>query len=765
MILSLRLENWKSHSSSSFKFGKGTNILLGRMGSGKSSVLDALSFALYGTFPKMSRRDQAVENLVSMGSMAPYAAVALEFEKGGAKYEVVRRIGKRISDAEARLNGKLVQRGPKAVTDYIISVLGVDYELFTRAIYSEQNRIDYLLSLNPRARKQEIDWLLGLGDFDQAREAAQAAGTKLTEQSGIFAAEADPEKMQQASKKIAELESQKKEIGQSFEKLRAAQADLSSRLKAAEAGLSSLEKLRAVFRREQTECERLSGQLERLLRESEGRVKPAIGEIEALSGKKARAELELKSSREKARQLQLGLSSSKSNLAVAESRLKAAEEAQGRKAALAEKLRQLTSGKILETLEKELAEEKGELENMLLLHAALHAQEEELKKSVDALLSASAKCPVCDSDLSGGKAKALAEEKQVQIDEAALLAKKHIEEVADKRAKAALLEKSLMDAKSCQSELGRIASAAEDPADLAKKIAEAGALKDRLESELLALEKGASEIEYLVEAVRKSFDETERLERLFADRESTQARLQQAQQKLSSLAFDEQKYERAREEAGALRVETARAETEMAGEGRQLALIEEMLVLEKTSLAFLQEKAAMAKKYSEAAQSMSIYKNSLVAAQSEMRSALVEEINEALGEVWPAVYPYSDYSGVKIEADEKDYRLLMQKGEWLEVDAVASGGERACLCLALRISFATVLTPDVSWLILDEPTHNLDSDAVLMLSDAINTKIPSIVEQTFVITHDPMLGETGEGAVFRLERDKAKNEFTRVSLG
>jgi len=31
-----------------------------------------------------------------------------------------------------------------------------------------------------------------------------------------------------------------------------------------------------------------------------------------------------------------------------------------------------------------------------------------------------------------------------------------------------------------------------------------------------------------------------------------------------------------------------------------------------------------------------------------------------------------------------------------------------------------------------------------------------------VITHDASLGETGEGKIFRLERDKAKNESTRV---
>ena len=127
MITSLALSNWKSHSSSSFRFGKGTNILLGRMGSGKSSVLDALCFALYGTFPKMQRKDQAVEHLVTAGSDAQFSEITLEFEKGGEKYQVMRRIGRKLSEAEMRKDGRLLAKGPKTVTELAASTLGVDY--------------------------------------------------------------------------------------------------------------------------------------------------------------------------------------------------------------------------------------------------------------------------------------------------------------------------------------------------------------------------------------------------------------------------------------------------------------------------------------------------------------------------------------------------------------------------------------------------------------------------------------------------------------
>ncbi len=38
MIKSIYLENWKTHKDSFLTFNKGTNILIGKIGSGKSSI-------------------------------------------------------------------------------------------------------------------------------------------------------------------------------------------------------------------------------------------------------------------------------------------------------------------------------------------------------------------------------------------------------------------------------------------------------------------------------------------------------------------------------------------------------------------------------------------------------------------------------------------------------------------------------------------------------------------------------------------------------
>jgi len=765
MITSLCLENFKSHSVSELRFTGGTNILVGRMGSGKSSVLDALCFALYGTFPKMSRRDQKVENLVNIASEGKFAKIILEFEKSGKAYSVTRKIGKKLSEAEIRENGKLVQKGPKPVTQHITSILGVDYELFTRAIYSEQNRIDYLLSLNPRQRKVEIDWLLGLGKFDKAREAAQEAARKLSEKAGGLFSDADNEKSLNLNEKIKEHEEHLGEKEKHHKKLEQNKEKMLEKLKQLSSDLAALEKLKTRWENEKTECDLQKGAIQRLKAETEKKQKPGKKELDLLCLGCEKAEKGLKGAKEKSKKAQSEVSSLKSEVAVLESQEKAAKFAQNQEKELNEKLGKLTSGKKITELEKEKDALKSEQEKLSAELSLLQAQRKELEMAAKNLLSAKAKCPVCDSDLTGGRAQKLANEKEKQMKNRQELAKKAAKLAAQKKSEISRLEHDIAEAKSLFSGIERLQEQKASPESIREKAGKKREGLFAIEKQGEKTEKELDRWQNELDKAKESLDEAKRAEKLFADLETAQKKLSDSEQKLAKIEFDEKKYNSLRNDTEQAKVGHAKAESEAKGELEQLKLMHELLQGAQKELAELEKKQKKAKRYSQASQAMAIYKNSLIASQSELRSTLVEEINQALAEIWPAVYPYSDYSGVKLEADEKDYKLLMQKQGWKEVDAVASGGERACLCLALRIAFATVLTPDIGWLILDEPTHNLDSDAVATLSEAINSKIPSIVEQIFVITHDPALGEIRKGAVFRLERDKATGQSTRVETG
>ena len=93
MITRLKLSNWRSHHESEFKFAKGVNVLIGIMGSGKSSVMDALCYALFGTFPTLQQRKLKLDDILrDKPNQATSASVELDFVKDGAVYTVYREI-------------------------------------------------------------------------------------------------------------------------------------------------------------------------------------------------------------------------------------------------------------------------------------------------------------------------------------------------------------------------------------------------------------------------------------------------------------------------------------------------------------------------------------------------------------------------------------------------------------------------------------------------------------------------------------------------
>ena len=94
---------------------------------------------------------------------------------------------------------------------------------------------------------------------------------------------------------------------------------------------------------------------------------------------------------------------------------------------------------------------------------------------------------------------------------------------------------------------------------------------------------------------------------------------------------------------------------------------------------------------------------------------------------------------------------------------MASGGERSIGSLAMRIALAMVIVPNLKWLILDEPTHNIDSTGISRLIEVLGEALPSVVEQIFIITHDDNLKQISSAKVYQLERDKATAAPTSIS--
>lgn len=185
-----------------------------------------------------------------------------------------------------------------------------------------------------------------------------------------------------------------------------------------------------------------------------------------------------------------------------------------------------------------------------------------------------------------------------------------------------------------------------------------------------------------------------------------------------------------------------------------------MLRAELGTIRSLEKEAAGLAKLEE---ELAIYKNAVVETQVSLRASLIDAINTAMNEIWPMFYPYGNYPAIRLEVSDKDYLFeVSDGGAWKGLESMASGGERASAALTLRVALAMVLTPKLGWLILDEPTHNLDTDAIEMLSSALQVKVPQVVNQTFVITHEEGLMGSDFASSYRLSRDKEHNGDTKV---
>src|SRR6266540_228327 len=151
----------------------------GPTGSGKSSLLDAMTYALYGRVERVGDR---VSQLVSQGQ--PRMAVTLEFAVGHDRYRVTRSTPSGKGATKILLErqdegGEWKQAGEGAdrvreAGPLIATAIGLTYDGFTRSVLLPQGRFAEFLVGDPARRREILSSLLGLWLFDRLKERAGA---------------------------------------------------------------------------------------------------------------------------------------------------------------------------------------------------------------------------------------------------------------------------------------------------------------------------------------------------------------------------------------------------------------------------------------------------------------------------------------------------------------------------------------------------------------------------------------------------------------
>jgi exonuclease SbcC len=154
--------------------------LSGPTGAGKSSVIDAITFALYGSVARYGDR-RLVSPLISQGKVE--ARVRLDFAVGDERFRVarvVRATGKGATTKEARLErlgpaGESVETlagDADGVSEAVGRLLGLTFEHFNTCVVLPQGEFARFLHEKPADRQDLLVELLGLGVYDRMRELA-----------------------------------------------------------------------------------------------------------------------------------------------------------------------------------------------------------------------------------------------------------------------------------------------------------------------------------------------------------------------------------------------------------------------------------------------------------------------------------------------------------------------------------------------------------------------------------------------------------------
>ena len=160
--------------------------IVGATGHGKSSLIDAISFALYGKVPRHGERD--IAPVMTLGCNK--TSVSFTFELAGATYVATRILGRNASgDGAATKAIRLELVHDDGTTDILAGkknefddavrrLVGLDFEQFTKCVVLPQGQFASFLHARAGDRVAILSALLDLGRYDRMAIAARERGKR-----------------------------------------------------------------------------------------------------------------------------------------------------------------------------------------------------------------------------------------------------------------------------------------------------------------------------------------------------------------------------------------------------------------------------------------------------------------------------------------------------------------------------------------------------------------------------------------------------------
>ena len=183
--LELTIEGFRSYRERVTFDWRGRRLvgIVGPIGSGKSSILDAVSFALYGKTPQV---EGATKSLIHQ--LADQSHVELRFQVDGQVWRAVRSLRRKgasghqlelLADDSPDAQVLEVVTLEGAINERVEQIIGMDFKTFCRSVLLAQNRFSEFLKATPAQRDAVLKGVFGFERLDDALRVAKTRAERI----------------------------------------------------------------------------------------------------------------------------------------------------------------------------------------------------------------------------------------------------------------------------------------------------------------------------------------------------------------------------------------------------------------------------------------------------------------------------------------------------------------------------------------------------------------------------------------------------------
>ena len=171
MIRNVELVNFLAHSDTKLEFDSGATVFVGENGAGKSSIIDAITFSLFGEHTRKNNK-----GLIRRGANQGFAKI--EFSANGKNYQAIRKIdskGTLTAQFAENVDGKYgtIAEGERkqfgeSMTKRVEEVFAMDFEKLQIASIVQQGELNSIIKAKPKEFKELLNAIIGIDKLDTA---------------------------------------------------------------------------------------------------------------------------------------------------------------------------------------------------------------------------------------------------------------------------------------------------------------------------------------------------------------------------------------------------------------------------------------------------------------------------------------------------------------------------------------------------------------------------------------------------------------------